>query len=198
MSLPSSIEYTPIESALKLLTHSIELSALTTPHEGCAPTRYAPPTSFVPVAISEIESLSKFETNISPPSGFKARCTGDLPTSRKLSRRSVCSLSIVLAGRANPIANTWCPPEQATKAFDESGRITASVACGQLTNTARTLSFSGSTTETLLLMRFVTTRLLSSGEIFASPGASPTPIAPISRRLSRSITETLFDPELAT
>jgi hypothetical protein len=51
---------------------------------------------------------------------------------------------------------------------------------------------------TLLAPRFVTTRVFPSGEILASAGARPTPATEISRRLSRSITETLFDPELAT
>ena len=52
--------------------------------------------------------------------------------------------------------------------------------------------------ETLPEPSFVTTSERPSGETFASPGCSPVPITPISRRWSRSMTLTLFEPLLAT
>src|SRR6476469_2558038 len=106
-------------------------------------------------------------------------------------------------------------------ALEESGRITASVAPGHPEKAARSLgtgdadcfgfeartgmlwvgsSTYGSTanTETLPLPRFVTTRLRMSGEMRARPGCSPGPATAISRRASRSITLTEFEPLFAT
>jgi hypothetical protein len=89
-------------------------------------------------------------------------------------------------------------PEQAINAFDESGRMTTWVADTQLLKTLRTLKVWGSMIVTLPLARLLTTRLVPSGEMRATPGASPVPMAAISRRAARSITETLFESEFGT
>ncbi len=74
-------------------------------------------------------SESELETKISPPSGLRASWTGARPTSMKPSRRSgPPGLNLE---SASAIAMTWWPAEQATKALDESGRMTASPAPGQ-------------------------------------------------------------------
>jgi len=52
--------------------------------------------------------------------------------------------------------------------------------------------------ETLLLPRLVTTSERMSVEMRARPGCSPVPATAISRRRSRSMTETELEPELAT
>ena len=72
-SLPSSMLYSAIESAPKFATHKVPLSRLTIPRTGLLPMVYVPPTSLVQVEISEMLSEPKFETKISPPSGFIAR-----------------------------------------------------------------------------------------------------------------------------
>ena len=73
-------------SAPKLETQRVLLSRLTRPCEGLLPMGWVQPTSLVQGLISEMLSESKFETKISPPSGYMARLTGDLPTSSSVSR----------------------------------------------------------------------------------------------------------------
>ena len=51
---------------------------------------------------------------------------------------------------------------------------------------------------TVLSPRLLTTTVEPSGETRASAGAEPTRKLPMTRRFSRSITLTLFEPELAT
>jgi hypothetical protein len=96
------------------------------------------------------------------------------------------------------MAMIWWPAEQATKALEESGRMTASEAPGQPSKTARTRRVAGSMRLTELPRRLATTRVLPSGERRAAAGSSPAPMAAISRRALRSRTEMVLEPELAT
>src|SRR6185312_16668767 len=123
-------------SAPKLETQRVLLSRLTRPCEGLLPMGWVQPTSFVHGLISEMLSESKLETKISPPSGFMAKLTGVLPTSSRARRWSSISEGSCLAAQEPGAAErlmaiTWCPAEQAMKALEESGRMTASVAPGQ-------------------------------------------------------------------
>ena len=156
---------------------------------------YAPPTSLVPVTTSLIELLCAFSVNSSPPSGFSASCTGPWPTS---SSASIRSAEPARASCFNWIATIWCPPLQAANAFDESGRITTSLAPGQPSITPRTVRVFVSIKLTELPPRLATARVLPSGATRTADGVSPVPITATSRRVFRSTTLTLFEAALAT
>src|ERR1051325_7466196 len=89
-------------------------------------------------------------------------------------------------------------PEHETKALLESGRIAISSGCRQTGRVARTRNALASITETELSPRLETSTVEPSGETRANPGEEPTRTWPIAIRLSRSITLTLDEPELAT
>src|SRR5215471_7471508 len=77
----------------------------------------------------EIESAPKLQLISSPPSGLRARLTGDLPTSSRAR-----SLSVLRSMEAT------CPEvEQETKALVESGRMAMSSGWRQTLTAARTV-----------------------------------------------------------
>src|ERR1700740_2882739 len=131
-------------------------------------------------------SESKLQTIISPPSGLTVRLTGVRPTSSRAS-----TLSSLWAGLCSWIDATCDDPEQATKAFVESGRIAMSSGCWQTGRVERTRNVFASITETVLSPRLETTTVEPSGETRASPGDAPTRKLPITIRLSRLVMLTL-------
>src|SRR6266542_511210 len=135
----------------------------------------------------EMLSESKLQTISSPPSGFSARFTGVLPTSRRAS-----SLSDFKS-----IEATCAEPEHAMNALLLSGRMATSSGWWQIGTVLRTEKVRASIRETESLARLLTTTVFPSGETLASPGESPTRTVAITLRWSRSMTETLADPELA-
>src|SRR5258708_36220268 len=144
----------------------------------------------------EMLSESKSHTISSPPSGFRARLTGVRPTSSNANTRSFVWVELFLF--ANSMDATWDDPEQATKALLESGIMAISSGCWHTAKVERTRSSLASITDTVLSLRLETTTVAPSGETRASPGPEPTGTLPRTTRFSRSITETLAEPEFAT
>src|SRR2546429_6351539 len=89
-------------------------------------------------------------------------------------------------------------PLQATNAFELSGRIAMSSGCWQAGIVLRTFKLFASIKDTVLSPRLLTTTVVPSGETLANPGETPTRTLPITARCSRSIADTLFEPEFAT
>src|SRR5664279_4561715 len=107
------------------------------------------------------------------------------------------------AGRRSVLRSmdaTWFDPGQETNTWLLSGRITRSCGWAQTESVLRTVSFCVSMSDTVLSARLLTETTRPSGETLASPGELPTGMVAITARLSlsRSITETFDDPELAT
>ena len=88
-------------------------------------------------------------------------------------------------------------PEHTTKALLESGRTAMSPGSRQIESVARTCNCVPSIMEAVSLSRLLTTTVRPSGVTRASPGAVPTRMLLMTARLSRSITETLFEAEFA-
>ena len=76
--------------------------------------------------------------------------------------------------------------------------MTISLAAGQASITVRTLRVAGSMTLMELPARFATTTDFPLGATRRATGSSPTPTRSTSRRDLRSMTEIVFEPELAT
>src|SRR6266850_6077658 len=146
--------------APKFDTYRRELSSDTTARTGCAPISKLLNTSLGVVSIIEMLSAPKLHVISSPPSGLRARLTGDLPTSSRVS--SLSRFKSMLA---------TCPGvEHEIKAFDESGRIAMSSGFMHTLMVERTARCAVSISETVLSARLVTTTVDPSGETRARPG----------------------------
>src|SRR5260370_1513081 len=145
----------------------------------------------------EMLSESKSHTISSPPSGFRARLTGVRPTSSNANTLSLVWMELFLL-LSNSMEATWDDPEHVTKALFESGIMAISSGCWHTGKVERTRSSLASITDTVLSLRLETTTVAPSGQTLPSPGPEPTRTLPRTTRFSRSITETLAEPEFAT